>query len=459
MRTRLILAFVVVILVALGTVLLVADYSTETQVHGYLRRSTIGVSGEQLSSLEEYYRVNSSWEGIAALLEEGNVGESQGQGKGQAGGQGVGGGSRAISSLADQKGTILYAQDVNQLGTTLTSDELETAHPIEVNGEIVGYLSTPNALADLPSNFESQLIEKVSDATLTAAFVSVAVALVLAVILANQVVKPVRVLTQASEKMASGDLSQRVSVKSYAEVNTLGSTLNSMAESLQISESSRRALTADIAHELRTPLAVQKVNLEALEDGVYPLNLEALKPIREQNELLIRLVEDLRILALADSGELTLNKRSLDLMELCLSITKRFEAVLAVNGIIIQTFCQPNLPRVMADPDRIEQILHNLLQNAQRYAPANSVIEIHASQDKESEVLLEIRDHGPGIPPDQLEKVFERFYCVDSSRKRESGSTGLGLAIARKLAEAHGGTLTAHNHPQGGAVFSLRLPV
>ncbi|MFZ3151581.1 MAG: ATP-binding protein [Anaerolineaceae bacterium] len=459
MRTRLILAFVIVILVALGTVLLVADYSTETQVHGYLRRSTIGVSGEQLSSLEEYYRANSSWEGVAALLEEGTVGESQGQGKGQAGGQGAGGGSHAISSLADQKGTILYAQDATQLGTTLTSDELEAAHPIEVNGEIVGYLSTPNALANLPSNFESQLIEKVSDATLTAALVSVAVALVLAVILANQVVKPVRVLTQASEKMASGDLSQRVSVKSYAEVNTLGNTLNSMAESLQVSENSRRALTADIAHELRTPLAVQKVNLEALEDGVYPLNLEALKPIREQNELLIRLVEDLRILALADSGELTLNKRSIDLMELCLSITKRFEAILAVNGITIQTFCQPNLPRVMADPDRIQQILHNLLQNAQRYAPANSVIEIHASQDKASEVLLKIRDHGPGIPPDQLEKVFERFYRVDSNRKRESGSTGLGLAIARKLAEAHGGTLTAHNHPQGGAVFSLRLPV
>jgi len=116
------------------------------------------------------------------------------------------------------------------------------------------------------------------------------------------------------------------------------------------------------------------------------------------------------------------------------------------------------LPRVNADPDRIQQILHNLLQNALRYTPAGKSIDIEL-QSEGKEIRLDVRDHGAGIPPEAFDLIFERFYRADSSRERESGSTGLGLAIARKLAEAHGGTLTAANHPQGGAIFTLRLPI
>jgi len=231
-----------------------------------------------------------------------------------------------------------------------------------------------------------------------------------------------------------------------------------MAASLQSAETARQALTADIAHELRNPLAVQRAQLEALEDGVFPLDLNALKPIREQNALLIRLVDDLRVLALSDAGKLSLNKRPTDLRALCQDTLQGFEAALSAKDLQVVTRCEGHLPLLNVDPDRIQQILQNLLMNAQRYTTRGTAIELTLRQEG-AFARLDVRDHGPGIDPEDLPHIFDRFYRSDPSRERESGGTGLGLAIARNLAEAHGGTLNAYNHPQGGAVFSLRLPL
>ena len=461
MRTRLVLAFTLVIVIALGTVLLVANLSAETQVQGYLRRFGMGGGSELTQSLADYYRQHQSWAGVEALLthESGQAMEQgQGQGRGPGAGQGgsQAGGMLSQNVVADSDGVIVYSPDAARIGQTLSQSELQSAQEVEVDGQVVGYLLTPGSAGGLPANFTSQLLARVRNATLLAALISGVVALILALVLANQVTKPVKVLTQSAERIAQGDLSQQVDVKGPPEVVTLGQTLNSMAESLQRSEKNRRALTADIAHELRTPLAVQQANLEALEDGVYPLSQESLKPLREQNELLIRLVEDLRTLSLADAGELELHKRSVDLLELTHLVGQSFEPALAKNAITLQVRSLGELPRVNADPDRIQQILHNLLQNALRYTPAGKSIEIEL-QSEGKEIRLDVRDHGAGIPPEAFDLIFERFYRADSSRERESGSTGLGLAIARKLAEAHGGTLTVSNHPQGGAIFTLRL--
>ena len=463
MRTRLILAFILVIVLALGTVLIVANLSAETQVQGYLRRFGMGGETDLMQSLADYYRQHKSWAGVEAVLSHENE-QAGGQGQGQGRGSGTGqGGSQATGMLsqnvvADSDGVIVYSPDAARIGQTLSQSELQSAQEVEVDGQVVGYLLTPGSAGGLPANFTSQLLARVRNATLLAALISGVVALILALVLANQVTKPVKVLTQSAERIAQGDLSQQVDVKGPPEVVTLGQTLNSMAESLQRSEKNRRALTADIAHELRTPLAVQQANLEALEDGVYPLSQESLKPLREQNELLIRLVEDLRTLSLADAGELELHKRSVDLLELTHLTAKSFEPALAKNAITLQVRSIGELPRVNADPDRIQQILHNLLQNALRYTPAGKSIEIEL-QSEGNVIRLDVRDHGDGIPPEALDLIFERFYRAESSREHASGSTGLGLAIARKIAEAHGGTLTVSNHPLGGAVFTLRLPL
>jgi signal transduction histidine kinase len=231
-----------------------------------------------------------------------------------------------------------------------------------------------------------------------------------------------------------------------------------MAESLERAEQSRRAMTADIAHELRNPLAVQRANLEAMQDGVYPLTAEGLEPVLEQNRLLTRLVEDLRTLALADAGQLALERTSTDIVGLVRRVVERFNPTASARQVSLRLdFPEAALLPLPLDPLRVEQILGNLLSNALRYTPDGGQISLSLAATPGG-ATLSVRDSGPGIPPEALPHLFERFYRADKARSREGGGSGLGLAIARQLAEAHGGTLTAANHPQGGALFLLNLP-
>jgi signal transduction histidine kinase len=230
-----------------------------------------------------------------------------------------------------------------------------------------------------------------------------------------------------------------------------------MAESLQQAEERRRALTADIAHELRTPLAVQRANLEAMQDGVYTLDQENLARILEQNNLLTSLVEDLRTLALTDANELQLTKQSANLYTLAAQVIDQFNSQAQSKQVTFHLHAKEIIPKIQIDTRRVEQILHNLVNNALRYTPAGGHITL-SIQTYATSLTVEVRDTGHGIPPESLPHIFERFYRADPARSRDSRSTGLGLTIARRLAQAHGGDLTAANHPDGGAVFTLSLP-
>jgi signal transduction histidine kinase len=266
-------------------------------------------------------------------------------------------------------------------------------------------------------------------------------------------------MTRAAHRLAQGDLSQRVLVRGKDELAELGRTFNYMADSLQRAEETRRAMTADIAHELRTPLAVQRASLEALQDGVFPLTAENLETLLEQNRLLTRLVDDLRTLALADAGQLTLERAPVDLSALVQRVVDHFQAQAAGQQVTLEfTHAPAGLQPLSLDPIRIEQILTNLLSNALRYTPQGGAIRLAIRQEG-SRVLLHVQDSGPGIPEEALPYIFERFYRADKSRARAEGGSGLGLAIARQLARAHGGELTAENAAEGGAVFTLRLPI
>jgi signal transduction histidine kinase len=240
-----------------------------------------------------------------------------------------------------------------------------------------------------------------------------------------------------------------------------------MAASLQHAEEQRKAMTADIAHELRTPLAVQRAHLEAIEDGVYPLNADSLATIEEQNQMLTRLVEDLRTLALADAGQLTLQKSTTDFPELIRKVAERYKHQADSRGIKIQLNLE-DCPPFLMDSQRIQQILHNLITNALRYTPDEGLIHCDLSLRSAAgpgggallqSATLAVRDSGAGIHPEVLPNIFDRFYRGEKSRARNEGGTGLGLSIARKLAQAHGGDLTAANLPEGGAEFKLTLPI
>jgi signal transduction histidine kinase len=208
-----------------------------------------------------------------------------------------------------------------------------------------------------------------------------------------------------------------------------------------------------------------------MQDGVYPLSPDSLVAVLEQNLLLTRLVDDLRTLALADAGQLTLERTMTDIPELLNRVVERFQSQAAARQISLRLEPESKVAQyqIPVDPQRIEQILANLLSNALRHTPDSGQITVRitsmsvavgeTSELGENVLWISVHDSGPGIPPEALPHVFERFYRADRSRSRSEGGSGLGLAIARQLAEAHGGSLTVANHPQGGAIFTLTLPV
>jgi signal transduction histidine kinase len=361
--------------------------------------------------------------------------------------------------LADVNGSVIVDTSGSGVGSSLSATEQSAAITLQVDGKTVGYLAVEGGVNFSP-NDESLLVYRLTRAALIAGLFAAILSLFLALLLAYNLLRPVQALTQAARRLGKGDLAQRVRVSGNDELAVLGRTFNLMADSLQKAEESRRAMTADIAHELRNPLSVQLANLEALQDGVYPLKPENLEPILEQNRLLNRLVEDLRTLALADAGQLELERVPTDVVALVGRVTDRFRPPAASQNVEIQldAYTGPELPFVALDPMRFEQILSNLLSNALRFTPEMGKIHVSIVHNA-GNVQVNVRDSGPGIPAESLPNIFERFYRVDRSRARSEGGTGLGLAIARQLAEAHGGTLTASNHPQGGALFSLTLPL
>lgn len=451
MRVKLFLSFLLIILVSVAGVAWIVQQGTAREVRAFMFGSGMGVLTELQASLQDYYAANGSWTGVESLL-----GASQTHGRGM--GQGQGGMMNQRFWVADAQGVVIADSTGTATGTELTASELETATVLEVAGETVGYLVAQGGL-NYTQGDETFLLTRLNQAALIAGAVAGGLALVLAVLLGMQLLRPVRALTKAAGQMAQGDLSQRVAVKGKDEMAALGRAFNFMAGSLQQAEESRKAMTADIAHELRTPLAVQRANLEALQDGIYPLTADNLQPVLEQNRMLTRLVDDLRTLALADAGQLTLERAPTDLPGLLQGVIERFRPQAEGQGVALTLEpAKKHLPLLSLDAIRIEQILTNLLSNGLRFTPQGGTIWV-GMEGNGPEVAVTVRDSGPGIPQESLPYVFERFYRADKARARAEGGSGLGLAIARQLAQAHGGELTARNHAQGGAVFTLRLPV
>jgi signal transduction histidine kinase len=404
--------------------------------------------------LESYFQENGTWVGVETLLSTSMHGNGKGQG-GMMGGMGV---MSQRVRLADASGNVLVDTADQQAVGSLSAEERSSAVVLKVDEKTVGYLLPEGGVA-FTSSDEQSLLNRLNRPALTAAVVAGVVSLILALLFAYGLLRPVRELTHAAAQLGRGDLSQRVPVRGSDEIASLGETFNHMAESLERAETSRRAMTADIAHELRNPLAVQRANLEAMQDGIYPLTVENLEQVLEQNRLLTRLVEDLRTLALVDAGQLALERTPTDFPALVQRMVDRLIPTASAHQVklSLELPAAPIHP-ISLDPLRVEQILGNLLSNALHHTPEGGQICLKLASASGA-VSLSVRDTGPGIPAEALPHLFERFYRADKARSRVDGGSGLGLTIARQLAEAHGGTLTAANHPEGGAVFTLNLPV
>ncbi len=304
-------------------------------------------------------------------------------------------------------------------------------------------------------NLEARLQQNLLIASLVATGLGVLASLVFA----RRIAQPIEAISQAASRLAQGQLSARVADgQGQDEVARLARNFNQMAASLEKLEAERRALIADIAHELRTPLTVMQGRLEAIQDGVIPLDRREIDRLHHQTALLSRLVEDLRTLSLADAGRLTLQPRRFELGELLHKVAAGFQPALAAKPMRLSLHLAEEPLWLQADPDRISQIVGNLLANALEHTPAGGEVALIA-QVEGPWVWLQVRDHGPGLPSEALERVFDRFYRVETSRSRAMGGSGLGLSIVKTLVELHGGEVRASNHPEGGALFEVRLPL
>lgn len=453
MRLRLILAFVLVALVPIATITVFARLGVARQVESYMTSGGMVGLDELVGSLGDYYATHQGWQGVESLLSA--RGSNQGRGMGM-------GGMMASQRLrlVDADGRLVYDTAGQQpAGAEISADELADAIRIRnARGKIIGYLWAEGGMG-INATGGQRLVQRLNGLSLLAGAIALALALVLALLVGSWLAGPLQRLEQATRRMAGGDLSQRVGVSGDDELARLALSFNHMAESLQESERRRQAMTADIAHELRTPLAVQRAQLEALQDGIFPMTAENLQVALDQNSMLSRLVDDLRTLALADARELRLECAPVDLRRLAGDVLAHFQPAAMERSIVLSLSAgkEEKCPRVMGDALRIEQILNNLLGNALRHTPENGTIDL-SIECGDRFVRLSVHDSGAGIAGDALPHLFERFYRADRGRSRDQGGTGLGLAIARQLAELMGGGLTAANHEQGGAVFTLRLP-
>lgn len=353
--------------------------------------------------------------------------------------------------LRDGQGSlvvVLPAGDANTSQTPLGVDQTVT-----VGGEPVGV-----ATIDFPGGGvrpgDSYLRSSLFSAVGWSAALACLAAIVVGVVLARGVVRPLRRLASAVRSLKLGESSPRVGHDAGpGELGELGRAFDSMADSLEEEDRLRRALVADVAHELRTPVAVMQAETEALIDGIVAPSREAMVSLHEESVRLGRLVEDLQTLAEAQAAGLVLTRRPLDLgrvaADAAQSLASRFR-----NG---QIDLREELPPTAAigDPDRLYQVAANLLTNAAKFTPAGGTVEVRTFTDG-TEAVLEVTDTGPGVPPSERGAIWDRFYRGRAGRA-DRGS-GIGLAVVKELVDAHGGTVALESPAAGGARFVVRVP-
>ncbi len=451
LSARLFLAFSLVALLGVGTVALVATWATKQQFTHYINYGSQMRARRWAPLVAEVYRRSGSWEGVRDLLMP-----RPHRGRGHRGNQGMGAPPSDRFLIISPEGKVVFDSLGEAVGKTMDREATAQGAPIIVDGQVAGILLV---MTDLSAHYglERQFLDAVNRAVLWAVALVGVTSLTAAALLSRQLVAPLRRLIAAVEAMARGDLSQRVTVRSPDEIGDLGEAFNKLAADLERAESLRQQMTADIAHELRNPLSVIRGNLEAMLDGVYPPDAEHLTPIYEETMLLQRLVEDLRLLSLADAGQLPLKRAEVDVESLLRSVAEGAQVVAEDKGIDLKVEVSPPPPTAYGDADRLRQVVGNLVSNAIRYTPQGGEITLRTWMD-DNQTCIAVADTGPGIAPQDLPHIFDRFYRADAARDRASGGSGLGLAIARALIEAHGGTISVESTPGHGTTFTIALP-
>ena len=370
---------------------------------------------------------------------------------------------------------------------------------IKTGGQIVGHYWQDQHPTAMDGRLAKTIGTSIIQAMLIGLIITSLVALLLGLLLTRHFTQPLNRLMEAVRKVGKGDLSSRVEVKGNGDIAILARDFNRMTEQLTRNEEVRRNMVADIAHELRTPLAVILGKLESIQEGVLPSTPETILPIQDETLRLIRLVRDLQQLSLAEAGKLPMTLKPVKLRQIVERITEQFAIEFEERGLQIEV--SGDVPDIIGDPDRLTQVFVNLIGNALLHTPAGGTLRVlltetekpsideptnegnmrlravfrrkegkgeDANRKEENSptelrsdgwVQVTVADSGEGIPEEELERIFDRFYRRAKARERESGGTGLGLAIAKEFIQAHGGFIQAESKPGVGSSFRILLPV
>ena len=466
-------AFILVILLY-GTVdNFLVHRSTQEQFKRYTSQTGLAWAERLAPSLEQYYETNGSWEGADSIFQSSSMGmPSMMMGNMMMGD--MQSEMMETSNVWDMMGFQLVLVDLNgwvQTDTSgnlaeaqLTASDLTTGISLMLdNAQIGTLLALDTSLS--PDSASNAFVHTLSTTNWQASLVAAFFALIIGSLLFRQIISPIRSVTDAARKIATGDLDQRVPEGSSDEIGQMAQTFNQMADALEHDRLLRQNMTADIAHELRTPLSIIQGNLEAMMDGVLPSNPKEIASLHEETLLLNRLVADLRLLSLAEAGQLHLDRTDTDILALVKQIVVSLQPTADALHVALVTDLPVSCPNLRLDIDRTNQIFHNIIANALRFTPADGKITVHARLTEEA-ILVDISDTGTGIAPDDLPYIFDRFYRGEKSRNRASGGSGIGLAIVRQLMQAQGGDVEVkspvqveNDDTQYGSCFTLSFPL
>ncbi len=448
LSTRLALAFALTSLVGIGLAAVFVRQLVASQFDAFVveQRRT-----EFVALAASYYAAHGGWEGVSPQALFGPLGRHAGGGPAA----GPGPDPRVAFALIDQSGTTLLSPDPRERGRPADPRRLAGGAPVIVDGEVVGrvYLARPPGR----NPAEERYLARTDQALAAAALIAVVVALPLGLLLARLITRPVRDLTQATRAIAAGELGQQVPVRSRDELGLLAQQFNQMSADLKRATELRRRMTADIAHDLRTPLTVIAGYLEALRDQSLRPTPARFAAMHNETRILLRLVEDLHTLSLADAGELALRLQPADPAALLAQVGQTYRDAAAQAGVELCVEAAPGLPAVDVDSEQLLRALGNLVSNALRYTSAGQRVTLRA-EPAPGGVALIVADTGRGIPAEHLPNIFERFYRADESRQRDTGGSGLGLAIVRSIVAAHGGQIAVASALGEGTTFTVTLP-
>jgi two-component system sensor histidine kinase BaeS len=440
LMVKLTLAFLLVGVIGASLVAVLVGQLTRSEFDRFLSERD---QTTLVDALGQYYAEHASWDGVRAALSASPLDRY----------------SHGIA-VADASGVVVFSDGPYPRGQVAPESALAKATPVQVGGQTVGRVllgAPPAANGGNRPPPDVAFLERVTWASAVSAVVAALFALILGVLLARTLTRPLRELTAATQAMARGQIDQRVTVRSRDEIGALATSFNQMSADLAQASQLRKQMTADLAHDLRTPLSILRGYTEGLQDGRLRGADKLYQVMHGEVEHLQRLVEDLRVLSLADAGELPLNVRAVDPTAVLERTGLAYFVQAEQQGIVLRVDAPAALPSVQIDTDRMTQVLNNLVSNALRYTKSGEIV-LGAAADQ-GQVRLTVRDTGSGIDPADLPYVFERFYRADKSRQRtESETSGLGLAITRALVEAQGGSIAVESTLGMGTTFTVTLP-